>query len=182
MWILIISLILLGIIALIAGYIRNKRLQQKIERGELDRMPEVKEVDAECCGQHEVCERDSLLAAVEVIKIGVVSCRNIRDLGIDDIIANGKIGRSVFAYGVGLLMQDIVRQIVPADLDHLNHVIGDLFAGTNRLGDPDDLDLLGHRPVEERSQAEADEDGKQDTKHTDHGAVSQKAHTGNNLL
>ena len=64
MWILIISLILLGIIALIAGYIRNKRLQQKIERGELDRMPEVKEVDAECCGQHEVCERDSLLAAV----------------------------------------------------------------------------------------------------------------------
>ena len=55
MWILIISLILLGIIALIAGYIRSKRLQQKIERGELD---------AECCGQHEVCERDSLLAAV----------------------------------------------------------------------------------------------------------------------
>ena len=64
MWILIISLVLLGIIALIAGYIRNKRLQQKIEKGELDRMPEVKEVDAECCGQHEVCERDSLLAAV----------------------------------------------------------------------------------------------------------------------
>ena len=41
MWILIISLVLLGIIALIAGYIRNKRLQQKIEKGELDRMPEV---------------------------------------------------------------------------------------------------------------------------------------------
>lgn len=64
MWILIISLVLLGIIALIAGYIRNKRLQQKIEKGELDRMPEVKEVDIECCGQHEVCEKDSLLAAV----------------------------------------------------------------------------------------------------------------------
>ena len=59
MWILIISLVLLGIIALIAGYIRNKRLQQKIEKGELDRMP-----DIECCGQHEVCEKDSLLAAV----------------------------------------------------------------------------------------------------------------------
>ena len=27
-------------------------------------MPEVQEVDAECCGQHEICERDSLLAAV----------------------------------------------------------------------------------------------------------------------
>ena len=79
-------------------------------------------------------------------------------------------------------MQDIVRQIVPADLDHLNHVIGDLLAGTDGLGDPDDLDLLGYHPVEERSQPEADEDGKQDTEHTDHGAVSQKAHTGNNLL
>ena len=64
MWILIISLVLLGIIALIAGYIRNKRLQQKIEKGELDSMPEVKEADIECCGQHEVCEKDSLLAAV----------------------------------------------------------------------------------------------------------------------
>ena len=49
MWILIISLVLLGVIALIAGIIRNKRLQQKIEKGELDRMPEVKEVDVECC-------------------------------------------------------------------------------------------------------------------------------------
>ena len=42
MWILIISLVLLGVIALIAGIIRNKRLQKKIEK----------------------CERDSLLAAV----------------------------------------------------------------------------------------------------------------------
>ena len=46
MWILIISLVLLGVIALIAGIIRNKRLQKKIEKGELDRMPEVKEVDS----------------------------------------------------------------------------------------------------------------------------------------
>ena len=64
MWILIISLALLAAVALIAGYVRNQRLQKKINRGELDRFPEVKEVDAECCGQHEVCERDSLLAAV----------------------------------------------------------------------------------------------------------------------
>ena len=64
MWILIISLIVLVCIALLAGYIRNQRLQKKIERGELDAMPEVKEADAECCGQHEICERDSLLAAV----------------------------------------------------------------------------------------------------------------------
>ena len=68
MWILIISLVLLGIIALIAGYIRNKRLQQKIEKGELDRMPEVKEADIECCGQHEVCEKDSLPAVSKKIE------------------------------------------------------------------------------------------------------------------
>ena len=83
MWILIISLILLGIIALIAGYIRNKRLQQKIERGELDRMPEVKEVDAECCGQHEVCERDSLLAAVSK-KIEYYDDEELRGIELPD--------------------------------------------------------------------------------------------------
>lgn len=64
MWILIISLIALIIVAAIAGVIRNHHLQQKIGSGELDAMPEVKEVDAACCGQHEVCEKDSLLAAV----------------------------------------------------------------------------------------------------------------------
>ena len=53
MWILIISLIALFVSPLWQGYIRNQRLQKKIERGELDAMPEVKEADAECCGQHE---------------------------------------------------------------------------------------------------------------------------------
>lgn len=64
MWILIVSLVAVGIIAMIAGAIRNSVLRRKIENGELDSMPEVKTVDTECCGQHEVCEKDSLLAAV----------------------------------------------------------------------------------------------------------------------
>ena len=64
MWILIISLIALALVAATAGIIRNRKLQQKIDRGELDALPEVQEVNAECCGQHETCERDSLLAAV----------------------------------------------------------------------------------------------------------------------
>lgn len=64
MWILIISLIVLAGIAAIAGSVRYRQLQKKIDRGELEAMPEVKEVDAECCGQHEVCEKESLLAAV----------------------------------------------------------------------------------------------------------------------
>lgn len=64
MWILIISLLILALVAAVAGVIHNRRLQRKIDRGELDAMPEVRKVDMECCGQHEVCERDSLLAAV----------------------------------------------------------------------------------------------------------------------
>lgn len=64
MWILIISLLLLAGVAMIAGYTRNKRLQKKIDNRELENFPEVKKADAECCGQHEICERDSLLAAV----------------------------------------------------------------------------------------------------------------------
>ena len=64
MWILIISLLVLTIIALIAGYIRNINIKKKIEKGELDIYPEIKEVDEECCGQHSTCEKDSLLAAV----------------------------------------------------------------------------------------------------------------------
>ena len=59
MWILIISLIVLALVAATAGIIRNRKLQKKI-----DPMPEVQEVNSECCGQHEICERDSLLAAV----------------------------------------------------------------------------------------------------------------------
>ncbi len=64
MWILIVSLIVLALVAAVAGTLRNRHLQKQIERGELDAMPEVRTVDMECCGQHEVCERDSLLAAV----------------------------------------------------------------------------------------------------------------------
>lgn len=64
MWILVIGLLFVALFALAAGYVRNRYLQKKVEKGELDTLPEVKEADAECCGQHEMCEKDSLLAAV----------------------------------------------------------------------------------------------------------------------
>lgn len=58
--------VLVGVIlfGMIAGIIYNRGLKKKIERGELTEMPEVKTVDNECCGQHEICEKESLLAAV----------------------------------------------------------------------------------------------------------------------
>ncbi len=64
MWYIVISLVVLGIVAAIAGYFRNKKLQGMLERGEITEIPEAREIPAECCGQHETCERDSLLAAV----------------------------------------------------------------------------------------------------------------------
>ena len=64
MWILFISLIVLAVVPAVAGVIRNRRLRRQVESGELEAMPEVVEVDSECCGQHEVCEKESLLAAV----------------------------------------------------------------------------------------------------------------------
>lgn len=48
----------------IAGYFRNKKLQKMLERGEISEIPEAQEIPEVCCGQHETCERDSLLAAV----------------------------------------------------------------------------------------------------------------------
>ena len=64
MWYILLSLVILGIVAAVIGYFRNKRLQKMLERGEITEIPEAAEIPEECCGQHETCERDSLLAAV----------------------------------------------------------------------------------------------------------------------
>lgn len=61
---LILSLVVLGIVAAIAGYFRNRKWQRMLERGEISEIPEAEPVPEVCCGQHETCERDSLLAAV----------------------------------------------------------------------------------------------------------------------
>jgi hypothetical protein len=58
------ALAVLFIIAFVAGYFRNRYYAKKIERGEIEAMPPVEIPDSECCGQHETCEKDSLLAAV----------------------------------------------------------------------------------------------------------------------
>lgn len=62
---LIIGLIALGVVAFFLDFIRNRMLQKKLKRGEITELPSIKQVeDIECCGQHEVCEKESLLAAV----------------------------------------------------------------------------------------------------------------------
>ena len=63
--ILIISLFVLVAIALGLGALRNRSIRKKIERGELEEFPDIKQIeDMECCGQHQTCEKESLLAAV----------------------------------------------------------------------------------------------------------------------
>lgn len=62
---LIISLVVLGVVAFIFGYLREMKLKKQLRRGEIDELPSIKQVeDMECCGQHETCEKDSLLAAI----------------------------------------------------------------------------------------------------------------------
>jgi hypothetical protein len=62
---LIVGLVVLGLVALVAGFFREKKLKQQLERGEVTDLPSLKQVeDMECCGQHETCEKESLLAAV----------------------------------------------------------------------------------------------------------------------
>ena len=67
MWFLfytVIALVLLGVTAASATWWRSRRQQEQLERGEIVYADKVNPVDMECCGQHEVCEKDSLLAAV----------------------------------------------------------------------------------------------------------------------
>ena len=64
MWILIVILIGVALFGLVAGYFYNRNIQKKIDRGELEEAPPVVTVDSECCGQHQIGEKESLLAAV----------------------------------------------------------------------------------------------------------------------
>lgn len=59
------ALILLGILCMAIGWLHNRALRRKLQRGEISELPSIKQVeDMTCCGQHEVCEKESLLAAV----------------------------------------------------------------------------------------------------------------------
>ncbi len=64
MWILFVILIVTAIVAAVASIISRKQAEKKIAKGELDKLPEITQVDADCCGQHSTCEKDSLIAAV----------------------------------------------------------------------------------------------------------------------
>ncbi len=63
----IITLLILGLVAGLAHWIRRWRYRQMVKKGiidEVDIPPTLNPADMECCGQHEVCEKESLLAAL----------------------------------------------------------------------------------------------------------------------
>lgn len=66
MLVLLISIIVLGVVAALLGWMHNRKVNQRLERGEISEeeltLPQVRNM--QCCGQHEVCEKESLLAAV----------------------------------------------------------------------------------------------------------------------
>lgn len=65
MTVLIYALLGLFVFAVIAGLVRIQWYKKKISRGELEEMPGVERPRPDgCCGQHEICEKESLLAAV----------------------------------------------------------------------------------------------------------------------
>ncbi|MBP5514829.1 MAG: phospholipase [Bacteroidaceae bacterium] len=54
---IILALIVLGVIAATMGWLHNRHVTEEED-------PVKKVLDMECCGQHEVCEKESLLAAL----------------------------------------------------------------------------------------------------------------------
>ncbi|MBO7580588.1 MAG: phospholipase [Bacteroidaceae bacterium] len=62
---LIVGLLILGMVAFVAGFFREKKLKRQLANGEIEELPNIQQVqDMECCGQHETCEKESLLAAI----------------------------------------------------------------------------------------------------------------------
>lgn len=59
-----IALFTIIVIAGAAGWWNKRKLKQQLANGEIEEIPDPVVVDTECCGQHETCEKDSLLAAV----------------------------------------------------------------------------------------------------------------------
>ncbi|MDL2305861.1 phospholipase [Bacteroides sp. OttesenSCG-928-D19] len=58
---LIAGILLLGILTALFSYFANRNRKNKATSASTEATPVA---DSDCCGQHEVCERDSLLAAV----------------------------------------------------------------------------------------------------------------------
>lgn len=64
MWYILASIVVLGFVSAWLDKRYKRKLKQKVEPGEIAGQQQAKKSDPECCGMHEICEKESLLAAV----------------------------------------------------------------------------------------------------------------------
>lgn len=57
MWYILASIIVLGFIAAWLDKRYKRKLKQKVESGEIPKLPSIKDQDSECCGMHEICRK-----------------------------------------------------------------------------------------------------------------------------
>jgi hypothetical protein len=81
-------------------------------------------------------DRYGLFGTVEVVQIGIFRSGGIGQLGVEDIIADRKVGSGIFADdGIGLANHVVRQGISRPPLHGLHHICRDLVAS---------LDLLDH--------------------------------------
>lgn len=61
---IIASIIILGFVSAWLDKRYKRKLKQKIDSGEIPNPQHLQPDNSECCGMHEICEKESLLAAV----------------------------------------------------------------------------------------------------------------------
>ncbi len=64
MLVLFLGLVMLSLVALVVGYVHNRCTGHTTEIDKPETTPAVGYANRICCGRHEVCEKESLLAAV----------------------------------------------------------------------------------------------------------------------
>ena len=119
---------------------------------------------------------DGLLRAIQIIEIRIFGGRRFRELGGENIIANGKVRLGVFAHYIVLRGHKAGGEIIGADLGRGDHILSDELAGVNVLRHTDDLRLLADALIEQRRDAEADHQRQQNADDADDRAVFENTH------
>ncbi|MPN18831.1 hypothetical protein SDC9_166196 [bioreactor metagenome] len=73
-------------------------------------------------------------------------------------------------------MQDVVRQVVRADLHGLHHVRRNLLSGVDGLGHADDFFFLADASVKKRRDAETDYQRRKNADNADNRPVFENTH------
>lgn len=84
--------------------------------------------------------------------------------------------RRIFANGGVKIFYHIVRQVVATHLNGFNLINGDFLAQLHRLYYAHNLCFFADALIEQRRDRKANNEGKDDAEHADHGSILQKIH------